>query len=814
MHTDEGPTEKQRASGFREASHRGDARGHESSGNGETFDDGEAPAEEQAAPGGGMSSGRVSWPLVASVRETASELALALVPDSPGVCLAEAEDLLFARDRLISAIAARVERVHAAGEAKACGHASTKSWLRTAAGMSVAGAGRMLALAVELARLPTVRARFADGSLAEGYVTAICAATGRLTDEQAALAEPILITLAEQATPAEIARAGRYLHAVLNPDGEADDAEADYRQRFLLVRESSTGGLEGEFRLPREAGARLRALLDAYAKPKAEGDDRPLRVRNADTLIALLEHQIGTELLVLVNAESLPDDPPAAPSHDTPARCTPAQGTPAQGADTQEAATHDMAAHDHGAPGRGVSGRGADAQAAATHDVAAPERADHDSAGSEEAARDRAAQDSGAQDMTARENTAARESADCEEAGHGTTTTQGAAARESTDHAQSGQGTARQDAARQDATMQGTAAPQDAAARDTAAGKTTGQEAATDGAAAAVGDSAADDTQTHHTAAHLSGATTTAASATGARTESGPPATASTSNTDEPPTTRQEPDKPRREREPSASERNTPGQERRPSGKGRGTTRDEACTTADGRDRTQATGGPSRDTASTSRDRRSTPQNAGGAPRDRRSTSQDADGAPHGRRSTPQDTGGASRGRRSTSRDTASGPRGRRSTSRSRRVSDWVTPGGLISGRTLPGLLLSTGQFLPVTDIHRLASTSSLTRLVMNAEGRVLDVGRTVRRATRTQRRAILARYATCMVDDCHLPAHLCQIDHVQNWSDAGATDLDNLGPTCQFHNRDRYQHPERYQLHRVGDNRWAFTYIGPRPNR
>ncbi|WP_285708265.1 DUF222 domain-containing protein, partial [Microtetraspora sp. NBRC 16547] len=606
----------------------------------------------------------MSWPLVASVRETASELALALVPDSPGVCLAEAEDLLFARDRLISAIAARVERVHAAGEAKAYGHASTKSWLRTAARMSVAGAGRMLALAVELARLPTVRARFADGSLAEGYVTAICAATGRLTDEQAALAEPILITLAEQATPAEIARAGRYLHAVLNPDGEADDAEADYRQRFLLVRESSTGGLEGEFRLPREAGARLRALLDAYAKPKAEGDDRPLRVRNADTLIALLEHQIGTELLVLVNAESLPDDPPAAPSHDTPAQRTPAQGT--------------------------------DTQAAATQDVAAPDSADHDS-GSEEAARDRAAQDSGAQDMTARENTAARESADCEEAGHGTTTTtQGAAARESTDHAQSGQDAARQDAARQDAARQGTAAPQDAAARDTAAGKTTGQEAATDGAAAAVGDSAADDTQTRHTAAHLNSATTTAASAAGARTESGPPATASASDTDEPPTTRQEPVKARRAREPSASGRNTPGQERGPSGQGRGTTRDEACTTADGRDWAQATGGPSRDTASTSRDRRS------------------------------------------TSRDTASAPRSRRRSARRGRVSDWVTPGGLISGRTLPGLLLATGQFLPITDIHRLASTSSLTRLVMNAEGRVLDVGRTVRRATRTQRRAIL----------------------------------------------------------------------------
>ncbi|WP_169808822.1 DUF222 domain-containing protein, partial [Microtetraspora fusca] len=116
------------------------------------------------------------------------------------------------------------------------------------------------------------------------------------------MAEPILVGLADQATPAEIARAGRYLRAVLDPDGEADDSEADYRERFLLVRESSSGGLEGEFRLPREAGARLRTLLDAYAKPKAEGDERPLRVRNADVLIALLEQQIGTELLVLINA--------------------------------------------------------------------------------------------------------------------------------------------------------------------------------------------------------------------------------------------------------------------------------------------------------------------------------------------------------------------------------------------------------------------------------------------------------------------------------------------------------------------------------
>ncbi|MEV1199979.1 HNH endonuclease signature motif containing protein, partial [Microbispora rosea] len=126
---------------------------------------------------------------------------------------------------------------------------------------------------------------------------------------------------------------------------------------------------------------------------------------------------------------------------------------------------------------------------------------------------------------------------------------------------------------------------------------------------------------------------------------------------------------------------------------------------------------------------------------------------------------------------------------------------------TVPGLLLATGQMLPVTSVHRLARTSTLVRLVMDAEGQVLDMGRKVRLATPAQRRAIFARYATCWVDGCPLPASMCQIDHVDNWSTGGLTDLKLLGPACQFHNRDRYQHPHRYTRRQTGTDRWAFTY-------
>ncbi|WP_345483333.1 DUF222 domain-containing protein, partial [Planotetraspora phitsanulokensis] len=133
------------------------------------------------------------------------------------------------------------------------------------------------------------------------------------------MAEPILVGLADEAGPAEVARAGRFLREILDPGWAEKESEADHGRRFLRVRPTGSGGVEGEFRLPREAGARLRAWLDAYARPKVEGDERSLRVRNADALIALLDSKVTTELLVLVPAESLPDDHPANPANADPA---------------------------------------------------------------------------------------------------------------------------------------------------------------------------------------------------------------------------------------------------------------------------------------------------------------------------------------------------------------------------------------------------------------------------------------------------------------------------------------------------------------
>ncbi|MGI5157717.1 DUF222 domain-containing protein [Microbispora sp. CA-102843] len=682
-----------------------------------------------AGGGAGRDRGRSSWVLVGSVRESAQALALTPLPDDVDVCLAEAEDLMFARDRITCALADRVGRVHRAGQARQHGHASTRSWLRTAGGMSVPGAGRLLTLAVELARLPRVRERFAAGGLAAGVVEAICTATAQLSDEQAGLAEPILLELAGKAGAAEVAKAGRYLRAVLNPDGEDRDEQADYARRFLRVRPTGGGGLEGEFYLPREAAARLRTLLDAYAKPKAEGDDRPLRVRNADAFIAFLEEKIATELLVLVNAESLPADPVT----DQPAD---ANGTKDTGAPSDA-----RSADDPGAMGDTGSAEDTD-----------PGDADNTSAPGEMGATGDASADT---EVDAGSDAAA----DAAESADRAST--GPRAEEPRDP-EAGEHGAREQRASEHGTRQRGACERER--RDTASS-----------VSAEGGDTVPAEGEDCDRASASTGATPAGhASAWLARGGSGHPHTAQAHTAH---THAAQPDPP-----PEGPPGHHAHAGHQPAGDcrhGQGTCEDHGEVSCG--------------------QRRHEP--------DRHEPDRDEQGG--------DEQGGDEQGR--AQQDAADGQGacgcgGRARCSCGAPGTPGTAPGtmpGALPGAA-PGLLLATGQMLPVSGVHRLARTSTLVRLVMDADGQVLDMGRKVRLATPAQRRAVFARYATCWIDGCPLTATKCQIDHADNWSTGGLTDLKLLGPACQFHNRDRYRHPDRYTRHKTGTDRWAFTYHNP----
>ena len=93
--------------------------------------------------------------------------------------------------------------------------------------------------------------------------------------------------------------------------------------------------------------------------------------------------------------------------------------------------------------------------------------------------------------------------------------------------------------------------------------------------------------------------------------------------------------------------------------------------------------------------------------------------------------------------------------------------------------------------------------IVIVANGRVLDptgaldLGRTVRKATRAQRRGLKALYRTCAIPGCAVCFDDCTMHHVRWWRHGGRTDLANLLPVCSKHH------------HCIHDRGWAVE-LGP----
>jgi hypothetical protein len=70
---------------------------------------------------------------------------------------------------------------------------------------------------------------------------------------------------------------------------------------------------------------------------------------------------------------------------------------------------------------------------------------------------------------------------------------------------------------------------------------------------------------------------------------------------------------------------------------------------------------------------------------------------------------------------------------------------------------------------------------VIDADGE-LNLGRTTRLASRAQRRALRAIYATCAVDGCNVSFTHTKPHHVHWWRHGGPTDIANLLPLCSKH--------------------------------
>ncbi len=95
---------------------------------------------------------------------------------------------------------------------------------------------------------------------------------------------------------------------------------------------------------------------------------------------------------------------------------------------------------------------------------------------------------------------------------------------------------------------------------------------------------------------------------------------------------------------------------------------------------------------------------------------------------------------------------------------------------------ITGGVDLPVETLRRLACTASIIPVVLDGAGVTVDVGRSSRLATPSQRRALRAMYPRCAVDGCTVPFDACHAHHLLPWDDGGPSDLANFVPLCSKH--------------------------------
>jgi hypothetical protein len=111
--------------------------------------------------------------------------------------------------------------------------------------------------------------------------------------------------------------------------------------------------------------------------------------------------------------------------------------------------------------------------------------------------------------------------------------------------------------------------------------------------------------------------------------------------------------------------------------------------------------------------------------------------------------------------------------------------------RALDGAPAAELEFsLPISAkaVERLACDSSVTRILLNSDSMVIDVGRAKRTISAPQRKALNARDQHCVWPGCDRPASWTSGHHLKHWIHGGASDLPNLALLCYRHHRNVHE--------------------------
>jgi hypothetical protein len=102
--------------------------------------------------------------------------------------------------------------------------------------------------------------------------------------------------------------------------------------------------------------------------------------------------------------------------------------------------------------------------------------------------------------------------------------------------------------------------------------------------------------------------------------------------------------------------------------------------------------------------------------------------------------------------------------------------------------------------VERLACDCSITRILLDSDSMVIDVGRAKRAISAPQRKALNARDQHCVWPGCDRPASWSSGHHLVHWIHGGSTDLPNLALLCYRHHW--MVHEGNWQIVRSDDGR------------